>query len=68
MAWRTAVGPLSVLLLTVSRRLLGDSLPALRLLPALAGAATVVGAAEEPGCRVMMFGRSDQIFRTHHSP
>jgi len=34
--------PLSVLILGASRRLLGDSLPALRLLPALAGAATVV--------------------------
>jgi len=34
----------------------------------IAGAATVVGAAEEPGCRVMVFGRIDQIFRTHHSP
>ncbi len=34
--------PLSVLILTASRGLLGDSLPALRLLPALAGACTVL--------------------------
>lgn len=34
--------PLSILILTASRRLLGDSLPVLRLLPALFGAATVV--------------------------
>ncbi len=34
--------PLSIALLALQRRLLGDSLPALRLLPALAGAATVV--------------------------
>lgn len=34
--------PLSILILAVSRRLLGTSLPALRVLPALAGAATVV--------------------------
>ena len=34
--------PLSVLILGVSRRLLGTSLPALRLAPALAGVATVV--------------------------
>jgi len=34
--------PLSIGVLTVSRALLGDSLPALRLVPALLGAATVV--------------------------
>jgi len=33
--------PLSIVLLWLVRRVLGDSLPALRLLPALAGAATV---------------------------
>jgi hypothetical protein len=33
--------PLSILLLRLSQLLLGDSLPAIRLLPALAGAATV---------------------------
>jgi hypothetical protein len=34
--------PLSVLILTADRWMLGESLPALRLLPALAGAATVL--------------------------
>jgi len=34
--------PLSILILSGSRQLLGDSLPALRLLPALAGASTVL--------------------------
>jgi len=34
--------PLSILILVASRWLLGDSLPALRLMPALLGAATVV--------------------------
>jgi 4-amino-4-deoxy-L-arabinose transferase-like glycosyltransferase len=34
--------PLSIVILSVVRRLLGDSLPALRLVPALLGAATVV--------------------------
>jgi hypothetical protein len=34
--------PLSILLLTVQRTFLGDSLPALRLLPALAGSITVL--------------------------
>jgi hypothetical protein len=33
--------PLSILLLALSRRIFGDSMPALRLLPALAAAATV---------------------------
>ncbi len=34
--------PLSIALLALQRKLLGDSLPALRLLPALAGATTVL--------------------------
>ncbi len=36
--------PLSILLLKLIRGLLGDSLAAIRLVPALAGAATVLGA------------------------
>ena len=51
--------PLSIALLALSRALLGDSLLAIRFLPALAGAATVfitgliaraMGAAAEPNC------------------